>query len=103
MGESQGRWPEITIIDSIARRLEKKASVCGRRAETVKRRRRDVRNAAGAQRRRRAADGTPPILRHITAARDERVLGEAERAWSGGYSADHKTRQRSEERAGHGD
>jgi hypothetical protein len=38
------------------------ASVCGRRAETVERRRKDGGNGAEAQRRRRAADGSPHVL-----------------------------------------
>ena len=50
------------------------ASVCGRRAEKVKRRRRDGGNGVGAQRRRRAADGSPPLLRPTIAARDERAV-----------------------------
>jgi len=44
-------------------KLSKTASVCGRRAEEVQRRRRDGWNEDGAQRRRRAADGSPPLLR----------------------------------------
>jgi hypothetical protein len=51
------------------------ASVCGRRAGKVKRRRRDGGNGVGAQRRRRAADGSPPLLRPTPiAARDERAV-----------------------------
>ena len=38
------------------------ASVCGRRAGKVERRRRDGGNEVGAQRRRRAADGSPSLL-----------------------------------------
>ena len=38
--------------------IKQLASVCGRRAETVERRRRDGGNEVGAQRRRRAADGS---------------------------------------------
>jgi len=41
------------------------ASVCGWQAEEVKRRWRDGWNGAGAQRRCRAADGSPPLLRLI--------------------------------------
>jgi hypothetical protein len=52
-----------------------KASVCGRRAEKVKHRWRDGRNGAGAQRRRRAADGSPLLMRpNPIAARDERAV-----------------------------
>ena len=40
-----------------------KLSVCGRRAGTVERRRRDGQNGVGVKRRRRAADGNPPPLR----------------------------------------
>jgi hypothetical protein len=53
MGESQGRWPEIPIIESPAGWLMKRLRSAGGRAETVERRRRDGGNAAGAQRRSR--------------------------------------------------
>jgi hypothetical protein len=39
-----------------------RASVCGRGAGKVERRRRDGGNGAGVQRRRRAADGSSPLL-----------------------------------------
>jgi hypothetical protein len=41
------------------------ASVCGRRAGEVKRRRRDGGNGAGVQRRRRPADGSQPLMRPL--------------------------------------
>jgi len=51
------------------------ASVGGRRAGKVECRWRDGGNGAGTQRRRRAADGSPPLMRCVvTAARDERTV-----------------------------
>jgi len=49
------------------------ASVCGRRAGTVQRRRRDGGNGVGAQRRCRAADGSRRSCGQSIAARDERA------------------------------
>ena len=79
------------------------ASVGGRRAEEVKRRRRDGWNGVGAQRRRRAADGSPPLLRpNSIPARDERAVCGVERASSRGIRGDGQPVERSKPRVGHG-
>ena len=53
--------------------------------------------------RRRAADGSPPLLRPCTMqARDERAVCEAERASSRGGRGDGQPVQRSKPRVGHG-
>jgi hypothetical protein len=54
--------------------------------------------------RRRAADGSPPRLRHCTMqARDERAVCKAERASSRGGQGDGQPVKRSKPRGGHGD
>ena len=54
--------------------------------------------------RRRAADGSPPLLRPCTMqARDERAVCEAERASSRGGRGDGQPVERSKPRVGHGD
>ena len=80
------------------------ASVCGRRAEKVERRRSDGGNGAGVQRRRRAADGSPPLMRLselplVTRARFVQWNG---RGWEGDRD-NRKTVERSKERVGHGE
>jgi hypothetical protein len=63
------------------------ASVCGRRAGQVERRRRGAPSGTKPERnaRRRATDGRPPLLRPCTMqARDERAICEAEWAASRG-------------------
>jgi len=80
-----------------------KASVCGRRAGKRSGERRDGGNGAGAQRRRRAADGSQPLMRLFELPLVTRA-GFAKRNGHGraGKRADRKPVQRSKERVGHG-
>ena len=50
-----------------ARKIDDPASVCGRRAGKVERRRREASSESQPERnaRRRAADGSPPLMRHM--------------------------------------
>jgi len=79
------------------------ASVCGRRAGKVEHRRRDGWNAAGAQRRRRAADGSLPLLRPtlLPLVTSARFCG-VERASSRGIRGDGQPVERSKPCVGHG-
>ena len=77
-------WHEISLPGFI--RFDE-ASVCGRRAGQVERRRRRASSGTKPERnaRRRAADGSPPLLRSCTMqARDERAVCGVERASSRG-------------------
>ena len=79
------------------------ASVCGRRAGKVERRRRDGGNGVGAQRRRRAADGSPPLLRpmHMPLVTSARFAERNGRRREGDRD-DGQPVERSKPRVGHG-
>ena len=54
--------------------------------------------------RRRAADGSPPLMRHpANVARDERAVCGVERAATKGRRGDAQTVERSKKRVGHGE
>ena len=83
--------------------VDSSASVCGRRAGKVERRRSDGGNEVGAQRRRRAADGSPSLVRLlqrmqlVTIARFVKRNGRGR----GGDGVDQQPVQRSNARDGH--
>ena len=81
------------------------ASVCGRRAGKWSGERREAFSGtkAGAQRRRRAADGSPPLLRPtpLPLVTSARFCG-VERASSRGIRGDGQPVERSKPRVGHG-
>ena len=87
-----------------ARKINDLASVCGRRAETVERRRRETHSETQPERnaRRQAADGSPPLLWPTIAARDERADLRSGTGVVEGQQGDGQPVERSKPRVGHG-